>query len=125
MPQERIADKVKVIHLVGLSLENLIDLAFDNLGFEDGSLKIDRVRQVHLTIVNKVMRADKRLDGLLHRRNIKVISGKEILVRPFRTPVSSIEIVTDLLAGQNTDVLREDGVEHRTVLDCLMGIVLF
>lgn len=116
---------MKVVNLVCISLENLIDLAFYDFGREYCSLKVDCVCEVHLTVIEKIVRAYKRFYCFLHGLNVKVILGEKILVWPLSTPISCIKIVTNFLACQNSNIFWKNCVKHRTILNSFMRVMLF
>lgn len=98
---------MEIINLISICLKDFINLTLNNFGREDCSLKIDSVTQIHFTVINEIMSSYKVLDSFSHNLNIKPIFGKKIFIRSFSAPIASIEIVTDLLTCQNSDIFRK------------------
>ena len=101
---------MKIINLISISLEHLIDLTLNNLSIENSPLEIDSISQIHLTIINKIMSTHKKSNSLPHGLNIQIILSKKVLVRSLSTPIPGIEVIANLLTSQNTDILGEDCV---------------
>ena len=125
MPKERISNKVEVVNFVCVSLENFIDLTFDNLCMEDSSFEFYGIAEIHFAVIDEVMSAYERFDSLLHCFDIEVVFGKKVFIRTLSTPITSIEILLNLLTSQDSNILRQKRIEHRTKIYFLVLVVRF
>ena len=112
MPKERIAHKVEVVDLVAVIFKDLVNLALDNLRFKNSFLETDSICEVHLAVIQEVMSSNKMSNGFFHLINVQIIFWKKVFIRSFCTPVPGIEIISDFLQSNYSDVIREDGIEH-------------
>ncbi len=73
-------------------------------------LKVNRIAQIHLAIVNKIMPAHKGLNRLLHEFDVEAVLDEEVFVGTLLATVAGVELGGHGLAGQDADVLGQDAV---------------
>lgn len=100
MPQESIADEVKIVYLVSWVVICTFPLCkFLNPRLLYRSFMVGRRHHINPAEIYKVVRALKTLDGLFHSLQIKEAFQEEILVGSLCAPVASVELLGDFLAG--------------------------
>lgn len=126
MPKERIANIVEVVYLVSIVafLQLLIQTCLYYVCREDSSFEVYSISDINLAKVDKVMGTLEILYGFLHEFDVQIVPCKEILISPFCTPVSCIEIRSDLLAPDYPDVLWQNCIHHIAVVHLSLKVFI-
>ena len=102
MPEERIADKIKIVNLVSviywlpfLFFVHKLMLYFYYVRFDNFSLEVDSIAQIDFTEIQEVVLSFKIFYGLSHRLNVQIIFDEKIFVGPLFAPVPGVELLLD------------------------------
>lgn len=132
VPEERVPNKMKVVDFVSVIYRvgelrltvSLLVLDFDYVCPHNFPLEVDSVAEVHFTEVDEVVSALEGLYGFFHGLDVQVVLDEKVLIRALFAPVPRIELLWDGLAGQDTNVIRQNRVQHIAVVQLLSILLL-